>query len=284
MKYKRLWSWNFNTSHVTVYQRRGPYYDPPYGISIHLMLLFINKAIQSLHTVYKFQYISCYCFSLSDCCCTTQRTIFQYISCYCLSCQQRGINMQHAYFNTSHVTVYRNLQFNSKQYSCISIHLMLLFILSVSILAFVCGNFNTSHVTVYPLIPRFSWSVPSYFNTSHVTVYLFQCNKSISFYTFQYISCYCLSFLYLFCIHQNLHFNTSHVTVYLHQFRHIRRAVHNFNTSHVTVYLAQHRETLTQFANFNTSHVTVYRISKHISCCAHIISIHLMLLFIIKGD
>ena len=99
----------FNTSHVTVYR-------------------YVTYHKNGIKT---FQYISCYCLSLtalssvlllhisihlmllfirnvSD---DTLRLItFQYISCYCLSMVPALVNICLSYFNTSHVTVYRCLQ------------------------------------------------------------------------------------------------------------------------------------------------------------------------------
>ncbi len=74
---------------------------------------------------------------------------FQYISCYCLS-------------------ISWHIRKNNVK---ISIHLMLLFILR-------------------PLLPT---SFGNYFNTSHVTVYLLPLHHLVYVYSFQYISCYCLS-------------------------------------------------------------------------------------------
>ena len=102
------------------------------------MLLFIGCFLRGMECRYEFQYISCYCLSLS-----------------------------------------------------------------VSILAFVCGNFNTSHVTVYLNVCIFT-------------------RKAIKF---QYISCYCLSTIQLLKQMHGKDFNTSHVTVYLgHSCCHIEQS------------------------------------------------------------
>ena len=120
-------SLNFNTSHVTVYRYHSTSFFFATFISIHLMLLFIEEQ-EKVEITY---------------------TIFQYISCYCLSILHVHIVLQFPYFNTSHVTVYRqrNLQrfYNvgfqyiscyclshtkgkRRKINSISIHLMLLFI------------------------------------------------------------------------------------------------------------------------------------------------------------
>ena len=55
--------YDFNTSHVTVYRLLLVLYLFPSFISIHLMLLFINRPSKCKYQSYKFQYISCYCLS-----------------------------------------------------------------------------------------------------------------------------------------------------------------------------------------------------------------------------
>ena len=98
-------------------------------ISIHLMLLFIVKSptdlIKLLYfntshvTVYpiisplrisstSFQYISCYCLSRIAHNFCLLYSLFQYISCYCLSHILLTGRYNILYFNTSHVTVYRD--------------------------------------------------------------------------------------------------------------------------------------------------------------------------------
>ena len=140
------------------------------------------------------------------------------------------------HFNTSHVTVY----LTSKRYftsaSNISIHLMLLFIELQQRSELAQSDFNTSHVTVYPSAVNPPSVIVVYFNTSHVTVYLCQGILNTLRFSFQYISCYCLSiedgyvkgqepaFQYISCYCLSIldsgseasscDFNTSHVTVY----------------------------------------------------------------------
>ena len=140
---------DFNTSHVTVYPELIQKWTMLKCISIHLMLLFIGLFNLATKGCDSFQYISCYCLSytnhcfrlvhihfntshvtvyLSDCCCTTQRSIFQYISCYCLSVGFRKEWGGSINFNTSHVTVYPSRFGDRWGFFYISIHLMLLFI------------------------------------------------------------------------------------------------------------------------------------------------------------
>ena len=151
---------------------RSILYAIQYLISIHLMLLFILRALYWSLEVRWFQYISCYCLSStleqtlskSSNFNTSHVTVYRQIS--------RPLTKYSSNFNTSHVTVYRRWITNIGRTTNISIHLMLLFI--------------KGHSTGYALV--------SYFNTSHVTVYrvvgLFESKKRL----FQYISCYCLSY------------------------------------------------------------------------------------------
>ena len=118
-------------------------------ISIHLMLLFIRMAAVGGERSIVFQYISCYCLSVSGFDSFISAHLFQYISCYCLSGLSLGLFNDQADFNTSHVTVYRTdmPRISSKhlfQYiSC--------YCLSRDYAAKnnIVIHFNTSHVTVY---------------------------------------------------------------------------------------------------------------------------------------
>ena len=184
-------------------------------ISIHLMLLFIGVCGLRTTKEIEFQYISCYCLSVDYIVTLLQMCLFQYISCYCLSRIQQRSNfetMQFQYiscyclsmkevlqilqiwnFNTSHVTVYLSAIGKRKQLLIISIHLMLLFILTPVAYSKIYHHFNTSHVTVYH--NNRGWN-----NTVCIFQYIscYCLSKSFVFYgimctSFQYISCYCLS-------------------------------------------------------------------------------------------
>ena len=117
----------FNTSHVTVYRRSLPEAGTYTSISIHLMLLFIQKEKRQWRTWIYFN--------------TSHVTVYQQISVF----DSSGVT----HFNTSHVTVYHvahggyNAACLFQYISCyclsllvdslpcpdhISIHLMLLFI------------------------------------------------------------------------------------------------------------------------------------------------------------
>ena len=162
--------YDFNTSHVTVYHRTiienvhvyvfqyiscyclsPSHWEWPPGvwISIHLMLLFIGVKVSypsgrenfntSHVTVYLthyqtgisitiFQYISCYCLSLLPFRLYDPVLLFQYISCYCLS------NSSDSYDHGTDISIHLMLLFIVSgdnlvpRPTIISIHLMLLFI------------------------------------------------------------------------------------------------------------------------------------------------------------
>ena len=127
----------------------------------------------------------------------------------------KGYTSDCIYFNTSHVTVYLYAIFLAVLQILISIHLMLLFIVSdvqskvekkaFQYISCYCLSqlmdwkkdakihFNTSHVTVYPWKFSELGNKTIHFNTSHVTVYRCQCRRCRHDLVFQYISCYCLS-------------------------------------------------------------------------------------------
>ena len=140
-------------------------------ISIHLMLLFILPIFQTIHRIFLFQYISCYCLSFSS----VGREywkVFQYISCYCLSpSAPSGFGMLFN-FNTSHVTVYQIvLELLQKTYI----------------------DFNTSHVTVYPEVPPINSQAPAFQYISCYCLSMVTLLQMCFALEFQYISCYCLS-------------------------------------------------------------------------------------------
>ena len=183
-------------------------------ISIHLMLLFIW--MQGLPTAFpvSFQYISCYCLSgwfahrnlwrhisihlmllfippimLSK----SIRPVFQYISCYCLSMSLSFVTLDFANFNTSHVTVYQ-WYYDSRLFTFI--------------------DFNTSHVTVYPELIQ-KWTMLKCISIHLMLLFIGLFNLATKGCdSFQYISCYCLSYTNHCFRLVHIHFNTSHVTVY----------------------------------------------------------------------
>ena len=140
-----------------------------------------------------------------------------------------------------------------------------------------------------------------YFNTSHVTVYQRAETQYLVTFVFQYISCYCLSpsmssvlIPFLISIHLmllfisigftkqilNRHFNTSHVTVYRSQAKRHSDNNQYFNTSHVTVYRRKMQSTENIPMSFQYISCYCLSNSNNNRCSKHLISIHLMLLFI----
>ena len=97
---------HFNTSHVTVYPSQTPeWLASAFHFNTSHVTVYPYAALVSSF-IAPFQYISCYCLSLSG-----------------LHCHQ-----YHTDFNTSHVTVYRVQRTEAWNRVFISIHLMLLFI------------------------------------------------------------------------------------------------------------------------------------------------------------
>ena len=119
---------NFNTSHVTVYRYFADIYERVYRISIHPMLRFIISAtdgtlfFKNFNTSHVTVYLH-WCTEHKPC-----FFIFQYIPCYGLSSNTSCGSIALTDFNTSHVTVYLGCN------------------LSAGIFL---SDFNTSHVTVY---------------------------------------------------------------------------------------------------------------------------------------
>ena len=97
----------------------------------------------------------------------------------------------------------------------ISIHLMLLFI---------CATLERSYHCAWISI--------------HLMLLFIMPTKVMDFMKleFQYISCYCLSWMGRGIRGHVNHFNTSHVTVYRETTKEHRTLLSHFNTSHVTVY------------------------------------------------
>ena len=121
----------------------------------------------------------------------------------------------------------------------ISIHLMLLFILSACNATYKCF-FISIHLMLLFIVPSPNFPSPSP--------------------KFQYISCYCLSQHCSQFPVNSPNFNTSHVTVYRFPPGFTISVNRYFNTSHVTVYRGATITRTQSGKYFNTSHVTVYRI------------------------
>ena len=120
------YNYDFNTSHVTVYPRPSLKSDTFFIISIHPMLLFITFVRQYLIARSTFQYIPCYCLSTAG----KRPSIYAGISIHpMLLFISALLGFQQFYhFNTSHVTVYLCRELKILATTNISIHPMLLFI------------------------------------------------------------------------------------------------------------------------------------------------------------
>ena len=184
-------------------------------VSIHHMLLFIKEGLPNIYDLFLFQYITCYSLSTESAFCKSEFIQFQYITCYSLSFHSKGTSRRKKMFqyitcyslstgvklndneglgfNTSHVTLYRNVHSWSWRLCIVSIHHMLLFIISSGLIVSLPLPFQ--YITCYSL-------------SEHEVDFL---HKRTSF---QYITCYSLSsfpsklYVRVSC------FNTSHVTLY----------------------------------------------------------------------
>ena len=161
---------NFNTSHVTVYldetgenktlelfqyiscyclSRSRRLRPALKSISIHLMLLFIECRKWNACGVFYFN--------------TSHVTVYQF--------RLHTIRALTVHFNTSHVTVYQPQCYQHQSLYLISIHLMLLFILS-SDRIHLCLPSISIHLMLLFIFMSILLSIKKeYFNTSHVTVY-----------------------------------------------------------------------------------------------------------------
>ena len=227
-------------------------------ISIHLMLLFIDVNEILFGPYVLFQYISCYCLSMIGLAKGDDHPVFQYISCYCLSASTASASTISSNFTTSHVTVYQ-WYYDSRLFTVI--------------------DFNTSHVTVYPELIQ-KWTMLKCISIHLMLLFIGLFNLATKGCdSFQYISCYCLSYTNHCFRLVHIHFNTSHVTVYLSDCCcTTQRSIFQY----ISCYCLSvgFRKEWGGSINFNTSHVTVYPSRFGDRWGFFYISIHLMLLFI----
>ena len=163
-------------------------------------------------------------------------------------------------FNTSHVTLYRGIWCWFCCRGSVSIHLMLLFIVSPIKLTFVFALFQ------------------------YISCYSLSCTLSICLSTFA-VSIHLMLLFINVRVRNPVHydgFNTSHVTLYHFCIQTIKRLLHRFNTSHVTLYRFN---TIFFCLGFDVSiHLMLLFIRRLRSSAGRqslLVSIHLMLLFII---
>ena len=186
---------HFNTSHVTVYRKNSLVSGEKGGISIHLMLRFICSQgsrstikldFNTSHvTVYLqpgvkidyktgFQYISCYGLSVISVIACLYLFEFQYISCYGLSWKKKQAEIPVRIFQ--YISCYglsHSAGFAVRWYR----------------------YFNTSHVTVY--LAAFSYDTFCSAISIHLMLRFIAAFFSLPPVpsSFQYISCYGLSFI-----------------------------------------------------------------------------------------
>ena len=161
---------------------------------------------------------------------------FQYISCYSLSKEVINMKKTLSRFNTSHVTLYPKRNNFKSVLDRVSIHLMLLFIVSAVSGAPLISSFQ--YISCYSLSEKFAVSdyivnkfqYISCYSLSftgrrekreiavsiHLMLLFIRVATVIEscFAKFQYISCYSLSALYYSDQALETCFNTSHVTLY----------------------------------------------------------------------
>ena len=229
------------------------------GVSIHLMLLFIQAVSRDSSPSLPFQYISCYSLSLSrrnfhNRCIrfntshvTLYRAqlvvilftgVFQYISCYSLSQRPvEKISPLHR-FNTSHVTLYRKTTLNTIE-NGLSFNTSHVTLYHVAIYAEnVCAcRFNTSHVTLYRQRADALSQGTGCFNTSHVTLY--RTMKKANHILFQ-VSIHLMLLFITVSLSSTLSPNVVSIhlmLLFILCIHHSRLSSHRFNTSHVTLYL-----------------------------------------------
>ena len=146
------------------------------------------------------------------------------------------------------------------RYIRISIHLMLLFI---------CTGIRCS-------FPIFLFQYISCYCLSNTDAF-----KTLESSIFQYISCYCLSTLLLLTVGCSSYFNTSHVTVYLLKLR--KKSLPELISIHLMLlFIGFNKEGILRLCKFQ--YISCYCLSRHWNkpCQKVQISIHLMLLFIIR--
>ncbi len=228
-------------------------------VSIHQMLLFITTSDARLGDSYLFPYIKCYCLSGQELPLLSLLTLFPYIKFYCLS--QCDVNSHGIYI--------------------VSIHQMLLFIISLRSIVSFCTCFHTSNVIVYRIVHTPPWAQASSFHTSNVIVYPISA---------------------LLAAVRKLCFHTSNVIVYRVSNTPSSRTAYSFHTSNVIVYRFIGKSSCYGFSVsihqmllfistgrmeeqrshcFHTSNVIVYRLIQPTILQVVKVSIHQMLLFII---
>ena len=162
---------------------------------------------------------------------------------------------------------------------------MLLFIRKIEFIPIGFKHFNTSHVTVYRSTIYINVTIYTDFNTSHVTVYHHKLLPFCPIFSFQYISCYCLSICPVFLDSSFLDFNTSHVTVYLYVVKGFQGD--NLEFQYISCYCLSAPSKYGNDKALSFQYISCYCLSRR-ALSGEMedmsISIHLMLLFILVQD
>ena len=230
------------------------------SVSIHLMLLFIQKRLSAEWMAELFQYISCYSLSEYGNLKKLQKSCFNtsHVTLYRVKTQLRADHPRS--FNTSHVTLYLNVKQFIEKRKRVSIHLMLLFILLLQPVQNCQARFQYISCYSLSLVIEFqetvteefqyiscyslsgsTWQTETLQKFQYISCYSLSVSESDTFrtlWTFQYISCYSLS------NGKKNSRNGQQVSIHLMLLFISIPAVspawpRSFNTSHVTLYLTQ---------------------------------------------
>ena len=161
----------FNTSHVTLYPFEILSTSKAVGVSIHLMLLFIERCSRVWGALHWFQYISCYSLSVYRKVETTSSGVSIHLMLLFIAYCGKD-----CWYKKS-----------------VSIHLMLLFILIWLQRRSSRRSFNTSHVTLYPLARTIRGGLEQFQYISCYSLSIPPRSEFLAVLGFQYISCYSLS-------------------------------------------------------------------------------------------
>ena len=178
------------------------------------MLLFIHGAGREGAPEGTFQYITCYSLSNPGMQGPVGRLWFQYITCYSLSMDAYVVMQDHIKFQ--YITCYSLSRSGEKtrDLADVSIHHMLLFIISDVDLYIVKNMFQ--YITCYSLSERLSGPEQIFcVSIHHMLLFIDSTDtQKFAFLLFQYITCYSLSNTTQGSNITGLCFNTSHVTLY----------------------------------------------------------------------
>ena len=273
----------FNTSHVTLYPNLRQYREQHRLVSIHHMLLFIFELASGQAVVGTFQYITCYSLSTESAFCKSEFIQFQYITCYSLSFHSKGTSRRKKMFqyitcyslstgvklndneglgfNTSHVTLYRNVHSWSWRLCIVSIHHMLLFIFFS--LEVICTRKLFQYITCYSLSQVIQFVHVRFSPFQYITCYSLSRPErfiQVVIDLFQYITCYSLSVVTPSTVVSTNLVSIHHMLLFITDCEKTLKTLRSFQ--YITCYSLSQPQPLAAaaLAGFNTSHVTLYRV------------------------